>query len=116
MLPDPSRATPEAILEQFRRYTWWFTHDEEIELDPGIATRIVLEFTDPRTRHFGEMRHETLPAEHLFGRRLEMMTLAVMGQLRPRGNWYRIAREWIYGDAPVTELGRAEAEYYAGRR
>ena len=36
-----------------------------------------------------------------------MMTLAVMSQLRPRGNWYRIAREWIYGDAPLTELGRA---------
>ena len=45
-----------------------------------------------------------------------MMTLAVMSQLRPRGNWYRIAREWLYGDAPQTELGRLEAAYYAGRR
>ena len=45
-----------------------------------------------------------------------MMTLAVMSQLRPRGNWYRIAREWIYGDEPQTELGRHEAAYYAGRR
>jgi hypothetical protein len=59
------------------------------------------------------MRHETLPPDHLFGRRLEMLTLAVMSQLRARGNWHRIAREWIYGDDPVTELGRAEAEFYA---
>ena len=36
-----------------------------------------------------------------------MLTLAVLGQLRAHGNWHRIAREWIYGDQPVTELGRA---------
>ena len=81
-----------------------------------MATRIVLEFSDPMHRAFHEIRRETLPAEHLFGRRLEMMTLAVMSQLRPRGNWYRIAREWLYGDAPQTELGELEAAYYAGRR
>ena len=61
--------------------------------------------SDPRSRHFGKMRHETLPPDHLFGRRLEMLTLAVLGQLRATANWHRIAREWIYGDAPVTELG-----------
>ncbi len=116
MLPANVRATPEAILDQFRRYTWWFTDDEQLELDPGMATRIVLEFSDPMNRAFHEVRRETLPAEHLFGRRLEMMTLAVMSQLRPRGNWYRIAREWLYGDAPQTELGELEAAYYAGRR
>ncbi|MHB8531469.1 MAG: AarF/ABC1/UbiB kinase family protein, partial [Solirubrobacteraceae bacterium] len=48
----------------------------------------------------------------LFGRRMEMLTLAVLSQLRAKGNWYRVAREWIYGDAPVTELGRQEAEFY----
>ena len=61
--------------------------------------------SDPRSRHFGKMRHETLPPDHLFGRRLEMLTLAVLGQLRATANWHRIAREWIYGDEPVTELG-----------
>jgi hypothetical protein len=59
------------------------------------------------------MRHETLPPDHLFGRRLEMLTLAVMSQLRARGNWHRIAREWTYGDPPVTELGHLEAAFYA---
>ena len=61
------------------------------------------------------MRHETLPPDHLFGRRLEMLTLAVMASCARSGNWHRIAREWIYGDEPVTELGRQEAEFYAAR-
>ena len=116
MLPDPERATPEGVIAQFRGYTWWFTTDELLELDPTVATRIVLDFADPTTDQFRRVRHETLPSEHIFGRRVEMMTLAVMSQLRARGNWYRIAREWIFGDEPQTQLGRAEAGYYARRR
>ena len=115
MLPDPERAEPAAMLEQFRAYSWWFTTDEVVELDPSLATAIVFDFSDPRAGRLQHIRHERLPAEHLFGRRLEMMTLAVMSQLRPRGNWFRIAREWLYGDEPQTELGALEAAYYADR-
>ena len=47
---------------------------------------------------------------------MEMLTLAVLAQLRARSNWHRIAREWMYGDEPVTELGRAEARFYGTPR
>ena len=114
-MSDPSYYTEEGILEQFDDFTWWYSHDEEIELTPEIATEVMIQMGDPRSRHFGKMRHETLPPDHLFGRRLEMLTLAVLGQLRAKANWHRIAREWIYGDDPVTELGAAEAEFYARR-
>jgi hypothetical protein len=114
-MADPSYYTEAGILEQFDDFTWWYSRDEEIELTPEIATEVMIQMSDPRSRHFGKMRHETLPPDHLFGRRLEMLTLAVLGQLRSTANWHRIAREWIYGDAPVTELGRAEAEFYARR-
>jgi hypothetical protein len=87
--------------------------DEEIQLEPEIATQVMIEMSDPRSSHFGQMRHETLPADHLFGRRVEMLTLAVLSQLRARGNFHRIAREWMYGDGPVTELGREEADFWA---
>ncbi|MDQ3850034.1 MAG: AarF/ABC1/UbiB kinase family protein [Actinomycetota bacterium] len=110
---QPRYYTPEGILEQFHDLTWWYTADEEIALTPEIATEVMIEMSDPRSTHFAKMRHETLPPDHLFGRRLEVLTLAVMSQLRARGNWHRIAREWIYGDEAVTELGRQEAEFYA---
>src|SRR3954471_24141350 len=95
---DPSYYDEQGILEQFDDFTGWYTRDEEIELDPEVATEIIIQMSDPRSRHFGKMRHETLPPDHLFGRRLEMLTLAVMSQLRAKANWHRIAREWIYGD------------------
>jgi hypothetical protein len=72
----------------------------------------MIDSSDPRSIHFREMRHQDMPPEHLFGRRMEMLTLAALSQLGARANWHRIAREWIYGDDPVTELGWEEAEFY----
>jgi predicted unusual protein kinase regulating ubiquinone biosynthesis (AarF/ABC1/UbiB family) len=112
-LPDPTRYSAEQIVSQFEDVTWWYTRDQEVELTPEIATQIVIDMSDPRSRHYKQMRHENLPPDHLFGRRTETLTLAVMAQLHARGNWHRIAREWVFGDPPATELGREEAAFYA---
>ncbi len=112
-LADPDAHEPQEILAQAHDLTWWYTEDGELALRPEIATQVAIDMSDPRSRHYAQLRGETLPPAHLFGRRTETLTLAVMSQLRARGNWHRIAREWIYGDAPVTELGRAEADFYS---
>jgi predicted unusual protein kinase regulating ubiquinone biosynthesis (AarF/ABC1/UbiB family) len=113
LLGKPDRFRPDRLLSQFLDATWWYLTDEEIQLGPEVATQVMIDMSDPRSEHFGQMRHETLPADHIFGRRVEMLTLAVLGQLRATANWHRIAREWMYGDPPVTELGKLEAEFYA---
>jgi predicted unusual protein kinase regulating ubiquinone biosynthesis (AarF/ABC1/UbiB family) len=116
LLAHPERFRPDRLLSQFLDATWWYLTDEDVELVPEVATQVMIDMSDPRSAHFSQVRHETLPADHIFGRRVEVLTLAVLGQLRARANWHRIAREWMYGDAPVTELGRAEAAFYAGAR
>src|SRR3954468_6300873 len=113
LLKQPDKFRPDKVLSQFLDATWWYLTDEEIQLGPEIATQVMIDMSDPRSQHFGQMRHETLPADHIFGRRVEMLTLAVLGQLRATNNWHRIAREWMYGDDPVTELGRQEARFYS---
>jgi len=112
-LPEPEKFQPERVLEHFRAATSWYTTDGEIELTPGLATRVMIDMGDPRSEYFGQMRHETAPPDHIFGRRMEVLTLAVIAQLHARGNFHRIVREWFYGDPPSTELGRQEAEFYA---
>jgi predicted unusual protein kinase regulating ubiquinone biosynthesis (AarF/ABC1/UbiB family) len=112
-LPDPEKVDPDNLLAFIRDAIWWYTTaDEVVELKPEIATQVMIESSDPRSTHFREMRHQDMRPEHLFGRRMEMLTLAVLSQLHARNNWHRIAREWMYGDAPVTDLGREEAEFY----
>jgi predicted unusual protein kinase regulating ubiquinone biosynthesis (AarF/ABC1/UbiB family) len=112
-LLHPDRVTPDVLYSYVRDSIWWYTTDEEITLVPEIATHVMIEASDPRSTHFKDMRRESMKPEHLFGRRMEMLTLAVLGQLRATANWHRIARDWMYGDDPVTELGRQEADFYA---
>jgi predicted unusual protein kinase regulating ubiquinone biosynthesis (AarF/ABC1/UbiB family) len=111
--PEPEKFKPERVLAHFRAATSWYTVDQEIELTPEYATQVMIDMSDPRSEYFGQLRHESAPPDHLFGRRMEVLTLAVIAQLHARGNFNRIAREWFYGDEPATELGREEAEFYA---
>jgi len=112
--PHPERFDADRVLEHFRAASWWYTVDQEVELTPELATQVLIDMSDPRSEYFGQLRHESAPPDHLFGRRMEVLTLAVMSQLHARGNFHRIAREWFYGDPPATELGRQEAEFYSG--
>ena len=112
-LPEPERVDQDHLLAFIEDAIWWYTTaDEAVLLSPEIATEVMIESSDPRSSHFREMRHQTIQPEHLFGRRMEMLTLAVLSQLRASANWHRVAREWMYGDAPVIELGREEEEFY----
>ncbi len=60
-LAHPERFRPDKLLAQFRDATWWYVLDDEIALEPEIATRVMIDMSDPRSQHFGQMRHETLP-------------------------------------------------------
>jgi len=115
LIRDPADWTPEQVLEQVRTYTWWYLEDREVALTPEDAADVVAAITDPRSTFFVNARRESLPPQHLVGRRTETLTLAVLGQLGARANWHRIAREWLYGEASRTELGRAEAAFWGAR-
>jgi predicted unusual protein kinase regulating ubiquinone biosynthesis (AarF/ABC1/UbiB family) len=112
-ITNPDRITPAGLMAQIDDSTWWYSRDEVVQLDPGIATKIAIEMADMRSSHYRQMRHESLPSEHLFARRVEMLTMAVLSQLRARGNFYRIALEWNSDAAPQTELGEQEALFYS---
>lgn len=112
-LPRGDRLDSEELLAFVRDGIWWYTTDQPVRIDQDLVNRAFIQTTDPRSTHYDTVRHQDIAPEHLFGRRLELLTLAVLGQLDAEANWHRIAREWMYDDGPVTEMGRAEAEFWA---
>jgi predicted unusual protein kinase regulating ubiquinone biosynthesis (AarF/ABC1/UbiB family) len=93
------------LMEKYEAATWWFMRDEDVTLTPDAALRLVLEHGDMR-KGFGQVR---LPANQIVTLRAFGLVLGILGQLNATNNWFRIGREVIFGEPPVTELGRLEA-------
>jgi predicted unusual protein kinase regulating ubiquinone biosynthesis (AarF/ABC1/UbiB family) len=113
ILPDPGRVDPERLLDYVLDAVGWYLIDEDVQLTPELATAALIESVLPQSSYFTMLRHQHLPPEHALARRLELFCEALLGQLGAQANWHRIAREWMYGDPPQTELGHLEAEFYA---
>ncbi len=112
---NPSKLDAERLLDHMHAIGGWYVEDREVEIDAKIVMKIIEATNDPRSEYFDLMRRESIPADELMGRRMEIGVVAVLGQLRAKRNWHRILREWVYADAPATELGRLEWEYFEER-
>src|SRR5918999_4332585 len=108
---DPE-LSPDAVLRHFRALTGWYTEDRPVTLDRRLVAKVLVDFGDPRSEHWELMKRETMPPDALLARRMEALTLGVLGQLGASANWHRIAREWLFGEAPSTELGAAEHPFH----
>ncbi len=112
---NPSKLDAERLMEHTKAVSGWFLEDREIEISARRVMKIIESTNDPRSEYYDLMRRESLPADELMGRRMEIGVVAVLGQLRAKRNWHRIMREWIYADPPATELGEQEWQYFEGR-
>jgi len=111
----PSKLDAEHLMDHVKAIGGWYMEDREIEIDPPLVMRMIEVTHDPRSEYFDLMRRESIPADELMGRRMEIGVVAVLGQLRAKRNWHQIMREWVYADPPATELGRQEWEYFEER-
>jgi hypothetical protein len=110
--PADEDITPEAVFEHFHDVTRWYIEDRGVTVDHELVTQVLIDFGDPRSRHWQLMRRETMPPQAMLARRMEALTLGVLGKLEATANWHRIAREWLFDEAPCTELGAAEHPFH----
>ena len=111
----PSKLDAERLMEHLMSISSWYLEDREIQITARRVMKIIESTNDPRSEYYDLMRRESIPADELMGRRMEVGVVAVLGQLRAKRNWYRIMREWVYADEPATELGEQEWDYFEGR-
>ncbi len=109
--PDPRLGAP--FLEAYDAIFGWLMVAEPLTVDPGRTAEMM--------RRYNQLRRAdgfdglTLPPEHFVVSRSVMLVIGLIGQLNSTNTWFDIGREWVLGDPPVTELGRAEEEFFAER-
>ena len=115
-LRNPKRIDAERLMAHVDAVGGWYFRDEELEITPEYVMSVISAMSDPRSDFYGLMRRENVPANELMGRRMEVGVLAVLGQLRAKRNWHRIAREWWFGDEPADRAGKAGARLLGAAR
>jgi predicted unusual protein kinase regulating ubiquinone biosynthesis (AarF/ABC1/UbiB family) len=108
-------APADAVAKLMRLYEvlcGWFLEDDEVTITSDVATSAILEHSQLRGPGFKDIE---LPADQIVAARAYMLVLAILGQLTATNNWFSIGRETVFGDEPVTDLGRAEAEWLRTR-
>jgi hypothetical protein len=108
---DPKRVSAEMLLDSVLTTQGWFLEDDAIELTPRVTNAIAAFAADLRGPVYRIFKGQPLPPAHMVQRRVEIQVLSIIGQLRPVVNFHDIAREWFAGAEPVTQLGRAEAQW-----
>jgi predicted unusual protein kinase regulating ubiquinone biosynthesis (AarF/ABC1/UbiB family) len=109
--PDPRLAEP--FLENYDAIFGWLMREEPLTVDARQTADMMRRYTQMRGEEgFDQL---TLPAEHFVLMRSVMLVIGLLGQLQARNAWFDIAREWLFGDAPVTDLGRAEEAFFGTR-
>ena len=59
--PADEQVTPEAVFEHFHDVTGWYIEDREVTVDRALVAQTLIDFGDPRSRHWQLMRRETMP-------------------------------------------------------
>lgn len=116
VIEDPSTVTAEECYSYVLSAAEWCLVDEDLPITSELACGAFLHAFDPNIAEFAGMRHQHLPPEHIFSRRVDFWTCGTLGKLESTANWHRIAREWLYGDPPATELGRQHRAWAARHR
>ncbi|HEV3053265.1 MAG TPA: AarF/ABC1/UbiB kinase family protein [Solirubrobacteraceae bacterium] len=111
-LPD-NTALAEPFLQTYKEIFGWLLVDGEVTVDGAMTGQMMRSYM--RMRKAEGFDSLTLPAEHFVLMRAVMLLIGLLGQLQATGRWLDVAREWLFGEEPATELGREEATFFNGR-
>jgi predicted unusual protein kinase regulating ubiquinone biosynthesis (AarF/ABC1/UbiB family) len=71
--------------------------------------------SDQRSAIKNQVNQFTVPPESILIRRMHGVVAIVLHNLRAGADWGAIAAEYLHGEPPATELGQAEAAFFARR-
>jgi predicted unusual protein kinase regulating ubiquinone biosynthesis (AarF/ABC1/UbiB family) len=111
----PSEITDEDVREYFGHFYEFVLEDRELAFTPEYASETVRRMFDVSSPYAHVAKSSNVPPAFVITQRINLGLHAVLGRLRARANWRRIAFElWPFTDGPPsTPMGEAEAAWLA---
>jgi predicted unusual protein kinase regulating ubiquinone biosynthesis (AarF/ABC1/UbiB family) len=102
----------EELLAYVRSFHGWHAEDRPFTITRDYVAKLI-STAAPGSPSWALEKRLSIPPDEVFSRRLETLTLGVLGQLGTTANWHRIMGELIDGLEASTELGAQEAAFFA---
>ncbi|WP_231707044.1 ABC1 kinase family protein [Tsukamurella sputi] len=109
----PDLMNADDLAEYIDSVVGWHLRDGAVEVTPATARRAVIAATLPAGGFYDKFEGQMLQAEHALGRRTDISTVALLGELRATGPWRAIACEVLGLGGPATAMGVEIAEWRA---
>ncbi|MET9325409.1 AarF/ABC1/UbiB kinase family protein [Tsukamurella sp. NPDC003166] len=111
----PDLMTSADLAEYIDRVVGWHIRDGEITVTPRTARDAVITATLPAGGFFDKFEGQMLQEAHALGRRTDISTVALLGELRATAAWRDVACEVLEITGPRTAMGDEIAEWRARR-
>ncbi len=113
----PSQISDADVLEYFGHFYEFVLDDRELAFTPEYASETVRRMFDASSPYAHVAKASNVPPAFVITQRINLGLHAVLGRLRARRNWRRIAFElWPFTNGkPSTPMGEAEAAWLATR-
>ncbi|KXO98785.1 ABC transporter ATP-binding protein [Tsukamurella pseudospumae] len=111
----PDLMTSEDLAEYIDKVVGWHIHEGEITVTPRTARDAVITATLPAGGFFDKFEGQMLQEAHALGRRTDISTVALLGELRATAAWRDVACEVLGITGPTTAMGVEIAEWRARR-
>ena len=110
---QPSAISDDDVREYFGHFYEFVFEDRELAFTPEYASETVRRMFDATSPYAHVAKASNVPPAFVITQRINLGLHAVLGRLRARRNWRRIAFElWPFVDGdPSTPMGEAEAAW-----
>jgi predicted unusual protein kinase regulating ubiquinone biosynthesis (AarF/ABC1/UbiB family) len=109
--PEDPAISSDQLLAYMRGLHGWHADDRPFRITRDYVAGLVSR-TAPGSSEWELEKRLSLPPDAITSRRLETLTLGVLGQLEASANWHRVMGELLDGSAPADELGEQEAAFF----
>jgi predicted unusual protein kinase regulating ubiquinone biosynthesis (AarF/ABC1/UbiB family) len=105
-ITEATKLDTELLYDYFRYFYEPFAEDRVFAFTAEYNAQSLKMVFSPEGRFAGLTKQVNMPPDFAFVNRIQWGIWSMLAKLGATGNWYRIHREYLYGDAPSTEIGR----------